>query len=155
MFSTIPQANPMNTTTEDKTKPTERDSQPSQTVRLSTESKRQREGSDHVGAFGARTGHSDLIFLEGIRPEDEDASTIEAQASSCFDQLEEMLAVQGADLTDVMKMEVQLTDIDDKAAVDAVCRDRFGEEYPPRTTVGVCALPGNAKVQLDVIGADE
>lgn len=135
----------------------ERESRPSQTARPSTESKRQREGKDHVGAFGKRTGSSDLVFLEGIVPDTEKPSalSVEEQTARCLDQLEDMLAEQGADLTDVMKVEVQLTDIDDKAAVDAVYRNRFGEEYPPRTTVGVCALPGDAKVQLDVIGADE
>lgn len=73
----------------------------------------------------------------------------------CLDQLEDRLAAEGADLTDVMKVEVQLTDLDQKEAVDAVYRERFGEAYPPRTTVGVCSLPRGADVQLDVIGADE
>lgn len=148
----------MNTTMkEGKAERTERESRPSQDARPSTKSKRQRGGSDHVGAFGTRTGHSDLIFFEGILPSGEDPSglSVQEQTARCLDQLEDMLAAQGDDLGDVIKVEVQLADMDDEEAVNAVYRERFGEEYPPRTTVGVCSLPGNAKIQLDVIGADE
>lgn len=145
------------TMTEAETERAERESRSSQTARPSTESKRQREGSDHVGAFGTRTGHSDLVFLEGILPDAENPSplSVEEQMARCLDQLEDRLAAEGADLTDVMKVEVQLTDLDQKEAVDAVYRERFGEAYPPRTTVGVCSLSRGADVQLDVIGADE
>jgi len=143
--------------TEAKTERTERESRSPQTTRPSTKSKRQREGSSHVGAFGKRTGSSDLVFLEGILPDTTNPSalSVEEQTVRCLDQLEDLLAEQGADLTDVMKVEVQLTDMDEKNTVDAVYRNRFGDEYPPRTTVGVCSLPQGADVQLDVIGADE
>jgi len=128
-------------------------------TRYSTESRRQRGGSDHVGAFGMRTGDSDLLFLEGILPEEggeiQRDLPVGEQAALCLDRLEAVLASQGADLSDVMKIEVQVTDMASRDAVDAVYRDRFDTEYPPRKTVGVCALPGDAAVQLDVIAADE
>lgn len=125
--------------------------------RLSSESKRQREGPDAVGAFGRRTGHSDLVFLEGILPEADgrilsDRST-DVQLERCLDRLEFVLATQGLGLADVLKVELQLTDLTDRSAADAVYRDRFEGTYPPRTTVGVCSLPGGAAVQLDVIAA--
>ncbi|NBC16111.1 MAG: RidA family protein [Bacteroidetes bacterium] len=127
--------------------------------RLSTPSKRQREGRKHTGAFGARTGHSDLIFIEGILPEQEGTIasdlSIEEQTALCLDRLDAALQARSAVRTNVMKIEVQLTDMADQSAVDAVYRNRLGDEYPPRTTVGVCALPGGASIQLDVIAADE
>ncbi|SDR15166.1 RidA family protein [Natronobacterium texcoconense] len=127
--------------------------------RASTASKRQRERSGNVGAFGTRTGSSDLVFLEGILPESDDGilsgRSIEEQTRVCLERLEGVLAARGLTLEDVMKVEIQLTDIDDREVVDDVYRDRFGGTYPPRTTVGVCALPGDAGVQLDVTAADE
>ena len=128
-------------------------------TRYSSESARQRGGSDHVGAFGMRTGESDLLFLEGILPENDgtvqrDLSADE-QAALCLDRLEATLASRGADLSDVMKVEVQLTDMTSRDVVDAVYRERFETDFPPRTTVGVYALPGEADVQLDVIAVDE
>lgn len=128
-------------------------------TRHSTESRRQRGGSDHVGAFGMRTGNSDLLFLEGILPEEDGEIQrdlpADEQAALCLDRLETVLASQSADLADVMKLEIQLTDMANRDAVDAIYRERFEAEYPPRTTVGVCALPGDAAVQLDVIAVDE
>ena len=125
----------------------------------SSASKRQRERGSNVGAFGSRTGHSNLLFLEGILPESDGKilsdRSIEAQTSSCFERLESVLASRGLSLGHVMKVEVQLTDPSDGAAVNEVYQDRFDGEYPPRTTVGVCSLPGGAAVQLDVIAADE
>ena len=135
------------------------DAEPSQTERLSSTSKRQREGSKHIGAFGKRTGDSDFVFLEGILPEKDgqvlNDHSIEEQTASCFDRLQAVLSARGLDLTNVMKVEVQLIDPADRDLVDDVYRTRFGGEYPPRTTVGVCSLPGGVAVQLDVIAAAE
>lgn len=131
----------------------------SQTTRLSSTSKRQREGTSHIGAFGKRTGDSDLVFLEGILPESEEGVlndlSIEEQTSVCFDRLEAVLSARGLDLTNVMKVEMQLTDSADRDVVDNVYQDRFDGDYPPRTTIGVCSLPGDAAVQFDVIAAEE
>jgi len=128
---------------------------------LSEESKRQREGTGNIGAFGKRTGSSDLIFFEGILPEAGDEllsdHEIEEQVATAFDNLESKLADRGdKTLADVMKIEVQLTDPDAAEAVDAVYESRFDDiEFPPRTVVGVCSLPGGADVQLDVVAAAE
>ncbi|OVE84100.1 enamine deaminase RidA [Natronolimnobius baerhuensis] len=131
----------------------------SQTARLSSTSKRQRDGPSHTGAFGTRTGDSDLVFLEGILPESDEEVlndlSIEEQASTCFDRLEAVLSARGLDLTNVMKVEMQLTDLADRAVIDDVYQDRFDGTYPPRTTIGVCSLPGDAAVQFDVIAAEE
>lgn len=82
-------------------------------------------------------------------------SSIDEQASKCFDQLEATLDRRNTTLEDILKVEIQLTDISERDAVDDVYETRFGEEFPPRTTVGVCSLPGGAGIQLDVIAADE
>lgn len=130
-----------------------------QLERLSNESRKQREKPTNTGAFGRRTGHSDLVFLEGILPERDgnilNGLSIDEQASECFNQLEATLDRRNTTLEDTLKVEVQLTDISQRDAVDGVYQTRFNEEYPPRTTVGVCSLPGGAGIQLDVIAADE
>ncbi|MDL5361474.1 RidA family protein [Halalkalicoccus sp. NIPERK01] len=127
--------------------------------RPSNESRRQREGTGNTGAFGRRTGSSDLLFLEGVLPERDgrvlNSLSIDEQTAECLDRLEAMLDRRGATLEDVMKVEVQLTDLDERDAVDEVHRARFDGEYPPRTTVGVCSLPSDAGIQLDAIAADE
>lgn len=127
--------------------------------KTSSKSKRQREGVGNGSAYGVRTGESDLLFFEGIVPEESGVVmseySIEEQTDLCLDRLESLLSARDMTLDDVMKIEVQVTDMDSRAAVDDVYRARFDGTYPPRTTVGVCSLPGNAAVQLDVIAADE
>ncbi len=127
--------------------------------KTSSKSKRQREGVGNGSAYGVRTGESDLLFFEGIVPEESGVVmseySIEEQTALCLDRLESLLSARDLTLDDVMKIEVQVTDMDSRAAVDDVYRARFDGTYPPRTTVGVCSLPGNAAVQLDVIAADE
>ncbi|MXV60879.1 RidA family protein [Natronorubrum sp. JWXQ-INN-674] len=133
--------------------------EPEQTDRLSSTSKRQCEGTNGTGAFGMRTGDSDLVFFEGILPQEGDRilndHSIEVQATACFDRLEAVLSTRELDLADVMKVEVQLTDLANRNVVDTVYQARFSEGYPPRTTTGVCSLPGSAAVQFDVIAAAE
>ncbi|SIS19918.1 RidA family protein [Natronorubrum thiooxidans] len=128
-------------------------------TRFSSKSKRQRDGTENVGAFGSRTGHSDLIFLERILPENDgeilNRRSIENQMTAYFDELESVRSARDVDLTDVLKVTVQLTEAVDWDSADTVYQERFDGEYPPRTTVGVCSLPGDAAVQLDVIAADE
>lgn len=128
-------------------------------TRLSSNSRRQREGADNIGAFGARTGRSDLVFFEGVLPESDGVlmseCSIDEQMSSCFDRLEAILEARGLDRSSVLKVTVQVVDPADLPAVNDVYRERFDGAYPPRTTVGVSWLPGGADVQLDVIAASE
>ena len=128
---------------------------------LSNESRRQRDGTGNIGAFGKRTGSSDLRFFEGILPVVDgnvlSDYSIEEQFSTALDNLESALT-DNRNLTfgDVMKLEIQLTDPNAAEAVDHVYASRFDDvELPPRTVVGVCSLPGGADVQLDVIAAEE
>ncbi|MFC6752348.1 RidA family protein [Halorubrum tibetense] len=127
---------------------------------LSEESKRQRDGPDAIGAFGTRTGESDLVFFQGILPEIngdvKGSEPIDKQIEMCLDRLELMLENRNTSLDSVMKVEIQLADTDRAGAVDRAYESRFDDvAFPPRTVVGVCSLPGGANVQLDVIAAEE
>lgn len=120
-------------------------------------SRRQREGTDNVGAFGRPAGSSDLVFLAGVLPvvdgEVVDAPTTR-QANVCLDVLETRLAERGLDLSAVVKLKVQLTEEADGDAFHEVYAERV-DDYPPRTTTVVSALPGGADVQLDAFAAAE
>ncbi|MFC6752809.1 RidA family protein [Halorubrum tibetense] len=127
---------------------------------LSVESARQRDSVTNVGPLGTRTGQSDLVFFQGVLPEINGdivgTRPIEEQVRMCLDRLELMLRNRNTTLADVVKLEVQLTNPNAAAVVDQVYESRFDDvEFPPRTVVGVCSLPGGADVQLDVIAAAE
>lgn len=127
---------------------------------LSEESRRQRDQKRHSGAFTQRTGESDLIFLQGILPEEDgnvlSDRSIEEQIKAALDRLELLLSDRDVSLGEIMKLEIQVTDISVAETIDAVYESRFDDvAFPPRTVVGVSALPGGATVQLDVIAAEE
>ena len=79
------------------------------------------------------------------------AGNVKAQAAQCFKNLEGVL--QGIDqaMTDVVKINIFLTNIMDIDAVDAVYQSFFGSYVPTRTTVAVAALPMGALVQVEAL----
>lgn len=124
------------------------------TARLSSSVKKQRSGPASTGAFGQKTGQSDLIFLEGIVPGQTDAS-FQNQATECLDRLESVLRATGVGLGDVVQMRVYVTDIETLETFDTVYQSRVDGTFPPRTTIGVNELPEDADVQLEVVAVDE
>jgi len=79
------------------------------------------------------------------------AGSVRAQAAQCFKNLEGVL--QGIDqaMTDVVKINIFLTNIMDIDAVDAVYQSFFGSYVPTRTTVAVAALPMGTLVQVEAL----
>jgi len=93
-------------------------------------------------AAAARVG--DVLFLAGETATDAETMTtvpggIEAQAEQVFANIRATLAHFGADLSDVIKVTVYLTDIADLPAVSAI-RARQLPTPVPSTAVGVIAL---------------
>ncbi len=64
-----------------------------------------------------------------------------------------VLGAAGLSMADVIKANVYLTDIADFAAMNKVYETFFEAPYPVRTTVGIAALPGGARVEIEVIAA--
>ena len=80
-----------------------------------------------------------------------------AQTRQALDNIQAVLAEAGCALTDVMRVNVSLTDIKRFAEMDAIYREYFSEPYPTRNTIGVKELWGGAQVGFDVwavVGAD-
>ncbi len=64
-----------------------------------------------------------------------------------------VLGEAGLGMADVIKANVYLTDIADFAAMNKVYETFFEAPYPARTTIGVAALPGGARVEIEVVAA--
>jgi 2-iminobutanoate/2-iminopropanoate deaminase len=74
---------------------------------------------------------------------------VEAQARQVLANIEAVLRDCGAQLTDVAKTTVFVTDIGQFATVNAVYAEAFGDHRPARSTVQVAALPGGAEVEIE------
>lgn len=80
-----------------------------------------------------------FIYVSGQRPAAPDGTIpegIEAQTRQCLENLRGQLQLAGADMKDVLRTHVFLTDLDNFAKMNAVYQEMFPEPYPTRTTVG-------------------
>ena len=76
---------------------------------------------------------------------------VSAQTRQCFANLFAVLADAGLDASDVVKVNVYLTDMRDFDAMNDAYAEHFDEPYPARTTVGVAALPLGAVVEIELM----
>ncbi len=74
----------------------------------------------------------------------------EAEARQALDNIKALLEEAGGALTDVIRVNVSLTDIKRFAEMDAIYCEYFSEPYPTRNTIGVKELWGGAQVGFDV-----
>ncbi|WP_449316377.1 Rid family hydrolase [Rubneribacter sp.] len=73
------------------------------------------------------------------------------QAEQCLSNIKAIIESVGHSLADAVKVNIYLRDLADLDAVDEAYRAFFPEGTPARRTVGVSALPLDAKVQIDAI----
>jgi 2-iminobutanoate/2-iminopropanoate deaminase len=99
----------------------------------------------------------ELLFVSGFVPVDGEGrlvggDDVVAQARQVFANLGAVLAAAGATLADVVKVTVYLTDIADRARINPVRQELFGEARPASTLVEVSALavPG-AKLEIEAV----
>ena len=76
---------------------------------------------------------------------------IDAQIRQVFENLAAVARAAGAELADVVKLTVYLTDLGDFPRVNEIMSQYFEAPYPARAAVGVAALPKSAAVEMDAI----
>jgi len=102
-----------------------------------------------------------LYFTAGQVGADAETKTAEpdvrAQTVKALENLKEALASVGLELSDVVKVTVFLTDLDDAPVVGEVYTQYFSDPLPARTTLGVNELPRVAnhplKIEIEAIAA--
>jgi reactive intermediate/imine deaminase len=97
-----------------------------------------------------------LLFVSGVVPVDEAGrlvgGDVVAQARQVFANMGAVLAAGGATFADVVKVTVFLTDVDDRARINAVRQEVFGEARPASTLVQISALAiAGAKIEVEAI----
>lgn len=113
-------------------------------------------GAVAVGPYSHAVAVDGLVICSGQTPLDSEtgelvAGGIAAQTAQCFANLFAVLAGAGLDETDVVKVNVYLTDMDNFAAMNAEYETKFSAPFPARTTIGVASLPLGADVEIELI----
>lgn len=98
-----------------------------------------------------------LLFVSGCVPVDArgqlvGGADIVAQARQVFANIAAVLAAAGAGFGDVVKVTVYLLDIDDRARINSVRQELFGDARPASTLIEVSrlAVPG-ARLEIDAV----
>ena len=98
----------------------------------------------------------DLLFVSGVVPVDDQGRLVGGdvvdQARQVFANMGAVLGAAGASFADVAKVTIFLTDVDDRARINPVRQEVFGEARPASTLVEISrlAIPG-AKIEVEAV----
>ena len=106
-----------------------------------------------IGTYSQAVRVGNVVYLSGQIGLDPLGMTlvegIEAQVRRVFDNLAAVAHASGATLSDIVKLNLYLTDLGHFAMVNSIMAEYFQEPYPARAAVGVAALPRGALVEAD------
>lgn len=109
-----------------------------------------------IGPYSHAIDDGTHVFCSGQTPIDPETGRLKVggvgeQTHQCFDNLFAVLSDGGLTSDDVVKVNVYLTDMGDFDEMNEAYRTRFAEPPPARTTVGVAALPMDARVEIELV----
>jgi 2-iminobutanoate/2-iminopropanoate deaminase len=109
-----------------------------------------------IGPYSHAIDDGTHVFCSGQTPIDPETGELREgevgdQTHQCFDNLFAVLANGGLGPDDVVKVNVYLTDMNDFSKMNEAYATRFKDPPPARTTVGVAALPMNARVEIELV----
>ena len=109
-----------------------------------------------VGPYSQAMMHDGMLYTSGQIGLDPAAGAlvgegVEAQARQVTKNLSAVLDAAGASISDIVKVNIYLTDMDDFPLVNTIYADWLAEHRPARATVAVAALPLAAKVEMDLV----
>jgi len=112
-------------------------------------------GMSAAGPYSHAVRTGNLVFLAGKTGTDGAGKLVGPgvveQTKATFANLKVVLEAAGLGFEHVVKCNVYLTDIGEFAAMNAVYAEHFTAPNPARTTVAVAALPGGAKVEIEMV----
>lgn len=109
-----------------------------------------------IGTYSQAVKVGQTVYLSGQIPLVPESMTlvegdISAQITQVFNNLKAVALAAGGDLSDIVKLNVFLTDLSHFPIVNKIMGNYFHEPYPARAAIGVAALPKAAGVEMDAI----
>ena len=109
-----------------------------------------------IGTYSQAVKVEQTVYLSGQIPlVPETMELVEGdmaqQIRRVFDNLRAVCQAAGGDLSDIVKLNVFLTDLGNFPMVNEIMAEYFSEPYPARAAIGVAALPKGAGVEMDAI----
>jgi reactive intermediate/imine deaminase len=109
-----------------------------------------------IGTYSQAVKVGNTIYLSGqipLVPETMQLveGDISAQITQVFNNLKAVAEASGGSLSDIVKLNVFLTDLAHFPIVNEIMGRYFQAPYPARAAIGVAALPKAAQVEMDAI----
>ena len=109
-----------------------------------------------IGTYSQAVKSGSTIYLSGqipLVPETMEmvAGNMDTQIRRVFDNLQAVCNAAGGDFSNIVKLNVYLTDLGDFPLVNEIMAGYFTQPYPARAAVGVAALPKGVRVEMDAI----
>ena len=79
------------------------------------------------------------------------AMAMREQIHQVFKNLRAVAQAAGGDLSDIVKLNVYLTDLEHFPLVNEIMAEIFAQPYPARAVLGVAALPKSAGIEIDAV----
>ena len=107
-----------------------------------------------IGTYSQAVSVGNLVFLSGqipLVPETMEliSDDFREQAQQALQNLSAVAAAAGGSLTDLVTINIYLTDLDNFQFVNEVMEALFTEPFPARAAVGVAALPRGAAIEVE------
>ena len=109
-----------------------------------------------IGTYSQAVKVNNTVYLSGQIPLDPESMEVvseatEAQIEQVFQNLTAVCEAAGGSLSDIVKLNIFLTDLGQFALVNEVMARHFDAPYPARAAVEVSALPKGVQVEMDGI----
>ena len=109
-----------------------------------------------IGPYSQAVSSGGFTFVSGqiaINPESGDLmnASIQDQAEQVIKNLTAICEKANGSLSDIVKLTIYITDMNDFAVVNEIMQKYFTEPYPARATVEVSALPLGVNVEMDAV----
>lgn len=109
-----------------------------------------------IGTYVQAVKVNNTVYLSGQIPLDPQTMTlvdgnISAQINQVFKNLSAVCEASGGDLSNIVKLNIFLTDLSHFPLVNEIMGQHFQEPYPARAAIGVNELPKGAQIEMDGI----
>ncbi|WP_205342853.1 RidA family protein [Denitrificimonas caeni] len=108
-----------------------------------------------IGTYSQAVRVENTVYLSGQIPLNpttmEMVEGFEQQTVQVFENLKAVAEAAGGSLSDIVKLNIFLTDLDNFGILNEVMGRYFSAPYPARAAVGVASLPRNSCVEMDAV----
>ena len=109
-----------------------------------------------IGTYSQAVKVDNTVYISGQIPLDPTSMEvveggIEAEIRRVLDNLQAVAEAAGGSLSDLVKLNIFLTDLTNFPTVNEIMAQYFQQPYPARAAIGVAALPKAVGVEMDAV----